>query len=96
MQNLKAVKMNVVTAIALFWSNKPNPAIDPRSTPEAFCACFYNFVTTPAASALTNHFAHQWGLEISSPCASQKRWGLSIMPNGFGSTVVRGVQEGLD
>jgi hypothetical protein len=27
MQNLKAVTMGVVTAIALFWSNKPNPAI---------------------------------------------------------------------
>jgi hypothetical protein len=26
MQNLKAVAMGVVTAIALFWSNKPNPA----------------------------------------------------------------------
>jgi hypothetical protein len=26
MQNLKAVTMGMVTAIALFWSNKPNPA----------------------------------------------------------------------
>jgi hypothetical protein len=26
-QNLKAVKMGMVTAIAIFWSNKPNPAI---------------------------------------------------------------------
>jgi hypothetical protein len=27
MQNLKAVTMGVVAAIALFWSNKPNPAM---------------------------------------------------------------------
>ena len=27
MQNLKAVTMDMVTAIALFWPNKPNPAI---------------------------------------------------------------------
>jgi hypothetical protein len=26
-QNLKAVTMGMVTAIAFFWSNKPNPAI---------------------------------------------------------------------
>ena len=26
-QNFKAVAMGMVTAIALFWSNKPNPAI---------------------------------------------------------------------
>jgi hypothetical protein len=26
-QNLKAVTMGMVTARALFWSNKPNPAI---------------------------------------------------------------------
>jgi hypothetical protein len=28
---LKAVKMGMVTAIALFWSNKPNPAIERKS-----------------------------------------------------------------
>jgi hypothetical protein len=27
MQNLKAVTMDMVTAIALFWPNKPNPAM---------------------------------------------------------------------
>jgi hypothetical protein len=27
MQNLKAVTMGMVTARALFWSNKPNPAM---------------------------------------------------------------------
>jgi hypothetical protein len=27
MQNLTAVAMGVVAAIALFWSNKPNPAM---------------------------------------------------------------------
>jgi hypothetical protein len=31
MQNLKAVTMGVVTAIALFWSNKPNPAMHSTS-----------------------------------------------------------------
>jgi hypothetical protein len=29
-QNLKAVAMGVVTARALFWSNKPDPAIELR------------------------------------------------------------------
>jgi hypothetical protein len=29
MQNLKAVEMGVVAAIAFFWTNRPNPAMQP-------------------------------------------------------------------
>jgi hypothetical protein len=35
MQNLKAVKMGMATAIAPFWSNKPNPAISSYSKVDA-------------------------------------------------------------
>ena len=40
MQNLKAVAMSVVTVIAFFWSNRPNPAITGKLTFEKFIWAF--------------------------------------------------------
>jgi hypothetical protein len=34
MQNLKAVAMGVVSAIAFFWPNRPNPAKSREKTPD--------------------------------------------------------------
>ena len=40
MQNLKAVTMGMVTPRALFWSNKPNPAMTDRSWVLVFLSRF--------------------------------------------------------